>query len=398
MKENDIYEGQIIDDNLNGNGILKIKNFPVFVPFTIKGDFVKVKITKVKKKYAIGEVISYLKHTNSNTKVICPYYYKCGGCNLLHISYTRENELKKNYIQKLFQGVPLSYTYFNPFNYRNKVTLHVKNRKLGFYEEKSNSLINISNCLLVQEEINNFIEILKQIDLSNVKELVIKEGTNKKLLLKIIGTITNKDLNVLKNYSNLSSIFINNNLVYGKEYISIIIDNKKYLINEDSFFQINNDCMKALYNKIKQYVKETDKLLDLYCGTGSIGIFCSDVCNHITGVEVNKKSVLCGKKMIEINNIKNYKIINGDANIIKEYFDVVVVDPPRSGLSKEVIKNLNKMKSKKIIYVSCNPSTLKRDIESLNNYKLQKIDVFNMFPRTKHVECVSLLSLKTLGK
>lgn len=392
MKLNKVYEGKIIDDNLNGNGVLKINDFPVFVPFTVKGDIVKIKIVKLKKKYAIGKVITYIKKENQNQ--ICPYYLKCGGCNLLNITYERENWLKENYIKKLFQDVPISYNNFNRFNYRNKVSLHVKNGKIGFYEEKTNALIQIENCLLLKEEINKFISKLKNLDLSSIKEIVIKAGDNNDLLVSVTGNITKEDISFLKGYKNLKSLYINNILIYGKKYINITIGKIKYSLNHNSFFQINNECTKVLYTKIKENVKENSKMLDLYCGSGSIGIFTSDICTSITGVEINKESVSCALENFKLNNIKNYKILNDDASIIKEKFDIVVVDPPRSGLSKEVIKNLNDMKTEKLIYISCNPSTLKRDITLLNSYKLKSIDIFNMFPATKHTECLCIMNLK----
>ena len=388
MKVNEIYEGKIIDDNLNGNGILKINNFPIFIPFTLKDDYVKVKIVKLNKKYAFGEV---LENNNTLKKLPCPHFYKCGGCNLFHISYERENFLKENYIKRLFKDIPTTYTCLERYNYRNKVTFHVTNEKIGFYKENTNSLIEINNCLLLKEEINKFLKELKKINLKNIKELTIKEGDNESLLLNIKGNISIKDLESLKKYPKLKTIYVNDKLVYGSGYIKITLDNKEYLINALAFFQVNTKGAEALYRKIKEYLKGFDKVLDLYCGIGSIGIFASDVVKKIIGIEINKEAVLCAREVIKLNNIKNYEIHQGDASTIKDSFDVVIVDPPRSGLSDKVIANLQNMASKKIIYVSCNPSTLKRDILKLNNYKLEKIDIFNMFPLTKHIECICLL-------
>lgn len=388
MKVNEIYEGKIIDDNLNGNGILKINNFPIFIPFTLKDDYVKVKIVKLNKKYAFGEV---LENNNTLKKLSCPHFYKCGGCNLFHISYERENFLKENYIKRLFKDIPTTYTCLERYNYRNKVTFHVTNEKIGFYKENTNSLIEINNCLLLKEEINKFLKELKKINLKNIKELTIKEGDNESLLLNIKGNISIKDLESLKKYPKLKTIYVNDKLVYGSGYIKITLDNKEYLINALAFFQVNTKGAEALYRKIKEYLKGFDKVLDLYCGIGSIGIFASDVVKKIIGIEINKEAVLCAREVIKLNNIKNYEIHQGDASTIKDSFDVVIVDPPRSGLSDKVIANLQNMASKKIIYVSCNPSTLKRDILKLNNYKLEKIDIFNMFPLTKHIECICLL-------
>ena len=149
-----------------------------------------------------------------------------------------------------------------------------------------------------------------------------------------------------------------------------------------------------MYDYIKEEVGSCNKLLDLYCGTGSIGIYLSNNVKKITGIEINEDSVKCAKKNIKDNNIKNYEIINADASSINEDYDVVIVDPPRSGLSMDVIDSLNNMNMKKLIYVSCNPSTLKRDISLLNNFYLKKITVFNMFPATRHIESFTVLERK----
>jgi len=391
MKLNDIYEVEIIDINHNGNGIAKINNIPVFVKQTTINDIVKIKITKVTKKYVQGEVLEFIKQSNNHQEIKCPYYKECGGCDLLHISYEEECNLKRNYINRLFKDFKCNITYFERENYRNKVTLHVKENKLGFYKENTNEIIEISNCLLLEKPINNLIKKLKEIDLSSIEEIIIKNGNNG-LLLSFKGTINNKDIMKLIKDKNIVSIYQNDLLIYGEEYIKNNYNNITYNINNNSFFQINNKCAEAMYQKVKDYIGKTNKLLDLYCGMASIGIYLNDIAKEITGIEINEDSVNCGIKNIKENNIKNYKIIHNDASFIKEKYDAVVVDPPRSGLSKEVIRILNEMKSEKIIYVSCNPSTLKRDVELLDEYNLKEISVFNMFPGTKHIETVCLLS------
>ena len=392
MKLNDILEVEIIDVNHNGNGIAKINDIPIFVPKCNIGDIVKIKLTKINKKYIIGEKLLLEKEDYGKEKIKCPYYDKCGGCDTLHISYEEENELKKRYIGKLF-NIKTEITSFDRFNYRNKVTLHVKDKKIGFYKENTNELIEIKRCLLLEEEINNLIKFLQKIDLSDIEEIIIKKGING-LLLSVTGNINNKDIIDLINYKDLISIYQNNLLIYGEPFIKNKFNDITYNINNNSFFQVNTKCANAMYQKAKEYIGSANKLLDLYCGMASIGIYLSDISNEIIGVEINKDSVKCGKKNIKENDIKNYKIINNDASFIKDNYDVVVVDPPRSGLSKEVIDILNDMKCEKIIYISCNPSTLKRDIDLLKNYELKDISVFNMFPGTKHIECVCKLELK----
>ena len=392
MCVNDIYEISIIDDNHNGNGIGKIDGFPVFVKGTVCGDIVKVRIVRVLKKYAVGEVVSFISKSGEHVMAQCPYYDKCGGCNLMHVSYDREVLLKKRYLNKLFKDKFDDFVFWDRFNYRNKVKFHVVGGKLGFYDESSNDLIYVSSCMLICDEVSNFIKIFDKIDLSGINEITVRKGDNG-LLLYILGSISLNDLEKIKSCKEVISIYENDNLVYGDSFIMSSIGNVKYFINHKAFFQINSECCYHLYEEIKRNVLG-DSLLDLYCGIASIGIYVSNVCDRVVGVEVNPESVKCANKNIKINNIDNYEVILGDASVISDSFDTIVVDPPRSGLSKDVISNINSMRAKRLIYVSCNPSTLKRDIELLINYELISVKGFNMFPCTKHVECLCVFDLK----
>ena len=386
MKVGDLLKVTIIDDNHLGNGIAKVNDKTIFVPGTLKDDIVQIKILKLKKDIVNAEVISFIEKSN-HFDVKCPYYGKCGGCNLLHTSYDREKELKESYIKKLF-GLKCKIISFNREHYRNKVTLHIQNGSLGLYEENTNTLVPIDNCLLLDENINELIAIVKDFDLSNIKEIIIKEG-KEGLLISTNGSFNSDDLNTLKKYT--KSIYQNNELIYGEEYLTISFDDINYSINHDSFFQINNECAKALYDKIKEEVGTCDTLLDLYCGTGSIGIYLNKNVKKITGIEINENSVKCAKKNIKNNNINNYEIIKTDASCVKGNYDIVIVDPPRSGLSKNVVSILNKMNMKKLIYVSCNPSTLKRDVSLLNSFHIKEASIFNMFPGTSHIETLMIL-------
>lgn len=389
MKEKDILTVTIVDDNHLGNGIAKKDDLTIFVPQTTKDDVVEIKVNKISKKIANADVVKYITKSNNHQNVKCPYYDKCGGCDLLHIPYDREKELKEKYIKKLMKDFDLSIVSFNREKYRNKVTLHVSNNSLGYYKKDSNSLIPINHCLLLSDSINKTIEMLKNINLDSIKEIVIKDATG--VLVSIYGSISKQDLEYIKK-DPIKSIYINDKLAYGEEYLKIRFKNIIYNINSESFFQINNECAEALYKKIKEEVGSCDSLLDLYCGTGSIGLYLHENVKHITGIEINKNSVKCAKKNIIDNNIKNYTIINADASKIgKKNYDVVIVDPPRSGLSKEVINIINKMDNKKVIYISCNPSTLKRDLDILTKYVIKDISVFNMFPGTKHIETLVVL-------
>ena len=394
MKENDILEVTIIDDNYMGNGIAKVNDITVFVPRTIKDEKVQIKITKIKKNIADAEVIKIINNSPLRQEVKCPYYDKCGGCNLLHISYDREKSLKENYIKRLFKEFNKKIISFERSNYRNKVILHVKNNKLGLYEEGTNTIVEIKKCLLLDNDINELIEYLQTINLSKIIEITIRKGYNG-LLISIKGKIENNDLlNLIKN-KNIKSIYENNKLIYGDTYIKDMLGDITYSNNNNSFFQINHDCTEKLYSDIKNSVNNCNTLLDLYCGTGSIGLYLHDKVENIIGIEINKDSVRCAKQNIKENNIKNYEIICNDASSIKNNCDIVVVDPPRSGLSKKIIDSLNNLSINKIVYISCNPNTLKRDIDLLINYELIDMNIYNMFPGTKHIESVVLLSKKS---
>ena len=391
MKGKIIKDLLILDDNQNGCGFSKLDGKPIFIDNALKGDIVDIEIIKKTNKYYLGKIITFNKKT-IREKVYCPYYEKCGGCNLLHVSLDNEINKKEEYLKKVF-GRNIKINTLDRFNYRNKVVLHVIDNKLGFYKEGTNNLIEISKCLLLENKINNVINIFNKYSLNSIKEITIRTFDDK-ILIKTIGKINNDLLKQLIKDKDIISIYQDELLIYGDKYLECSINNIKFLVNGNSFFQVNTYCMKKLYEKIKQYAGKDNKLLDLYCGVASIGIYLSNNFNNITGVEINKDSYNCALENIKINNILNYKIILGDSSLVNDKFDVVIVDPPRSGLSKDVINNLLDIKSKKIIYVSCNPSTLKRDVDLLKNYKIDEMEAFNMFPGTKHIEVVALLKLK----
>ena len=277
----------------------------------------------------------------------------------------------------------------NEYNYRNKATFHIKDGKIGYYSEKTNDIIEFNNCLLLDNRINDIYNHLKMSDLNSITEVIIRVTTKDTM---VIFKGEKYDINGLINNFNITSIYLNDKLIYGKSYIIEEIDNIKYSIYPDSFFQVNKDNMKIMYDKAREYAGYGNNLLDLYCGTGTIGIYLKDNFKHIDGIEINKDSIKNANINKKINNIDNINFVCGDASIAKNNnYDVIIVDPPRSGLSKKVINFLNKSNAKKIVYISCNPKTLRRDIDLLNNYKMVKLEIINMFNKTKHIECITLL-------
>lgn len=384
----------IIDVDNNGNGICRVDNMVIFVKDALIGDAIKIKIIDIKKKYAVGKIIKIIKSSSKRVEVLCPYYDKCGGCNFLHTSLDNEMKIKSDFLMKLFPTEKINVIDINyEYNYRNKVLLHVKNNRLGFYENKSNTLVEIDNCLLLDNKINEVIKIINNYDLSNVKEVVIKYTyfTNE-LMICFDGFLNNNDLKSLLKVSNLKSLYFSNKLIYGNQYITEVINNIKYTIYPKAFFQVNTRGMLLLYEKVKEYIGTGNTLLDLYSGTGTIGIYLKDSFKKITGIEINKDAVKNANLNKKINNINNIDFICDDSSFFNNNYEYLVVDPPRSGLSKKVINNLLNESYKKIIYVSCNPLTLKNDLDHLKEkYIIKEISMLNMFVKSKHLECICLL-------
>ena len=263
------------------------------------------------------------------------------------------------------------------------------NKDFGKNKKKTNEIIAIDKCLLVDNKINEIIKELKQLDVSKVNKIVIKV-TNLESMVVFYGNISNK-INL-----NVDTIVINDKTIKGDGYINENINGLNFIISPTSFFQVNNVGMINIYNKVLEYV-DGGNVLDLYCGTGTISIYVSKKAQNVLGIELNKdavKDALINKK---INNIANVDFISGDVGTIlsKNNFkaDTVIVDPPRAGLDNNSINNIIKIKPNKIIYVSCDPVTLARDLNILNKYyDVLEITPFDMFGNTYHVECVSVLS------
>lgn len=389
MKINDIYEVIIESVDDIGNGVTRINNIVVFIPYTLSNEKVKIKIVSISKRFAVGKVIEFITKSDKRCEVKCNCYNECGGCNFLHINFNDELSIKINYINKLFNTNINTVLTNNEYNYRNKATFHIKDGKIGYYSEKTNDIIEFNNCLLLDNRINDIYNYLKEHELSTISEVIIRV-TTKDIMIVFKGE--KYDINDIINHFNITSIYLNDKLIYGESYIIEEIDNIKYSIYPDSFFQVNKDNMKIMYDKTREYAGYGNNLLDLYCGTGTIGIYLKDNFKHIDGIEINKNSIKNANINKKLNNINNIKFTSGDASIAKNNnYDVIIVDPPRSGLSNKVINFLDKSNSKRIVYISCNPKTLKRDIDLLKNYKMIKLEIINMFNKTKHIECITLL-------
>ena len=381
-----------------GNGIGRINDKVIFVKRGLVGEIVDVNITKDKKKFMEGEINEVIKASPSRIKSICPYYDKCGGCNFLHTTYPEEIEFKKNKGIELLGNINKFYE-IDKLNYRNKVTLHVKGDKLGFYKEKTNDVIDINYCYLLDDKINFVIDKLNDYIKSNIHELknVVIRTNGNDVLLDINGFVTD---DFFDEFEFLDTIVYNNEVVKGNGYLEYVIDNKKFIVNAKSFFQVNNNGLEAINEIIKKYLEKFDchAVLDLYSGISTWGILVSNYAKKIISIEENSFATHDALINKELNNLDNLEVINGRVEDYIDRFkdiDLVIIDPPRSGLDKKTKEYLKKIKSKKMIYISCDMITLKRDLEELSDiYRIVDINLVDMFKKTYHVESVVLLELK----
>lgn len=389
-----------------GRGISRSSGKVYFIENALKDEDVSITLLKEKKKYCEAKLKEISNISKDRTEAKCKYYNVCGGCQIMHIKEEKQEEFKKEKVEEILKKF-LKYNkdvndivFSKNFNYRNKVVLHVKDNKLGFYKNKTNELIEIDKCLLLNPVINDLISYLKNyIELKDIEKITIKVGNKTNEVMLIIDGSIAKYQKLLEI---VDVLIINEKVMTTKDYITSYIGNKKYIIKKNSFFQVNYDISTRMYNKVKDViVKEKSKnVLDLYCGTGTIGIYISDVVSKITGIEVVSDAIEAANTNKKINNVENIEFILGKVEdkldfISNNNIDTVIVDPPRSGLHKKVIPILEKISPKTIIYVSCDPITMARDIKLLsNNYELVEVTPYDMFPNTYHVECVCVLKLK----
>lgn len=389
-----------------GRGVGHIDGKVCFIENALVGEEVKIKMVKNTKRYCLGEVAEYLTTSSNRVKCKCPYYNICGGCNLAHLDYSNENLYKQEKVKEILDRfthslIPVrKIEYGEPFNYRNKVVLHGNGKSLGYYQNGSNNLIKIDKCLLLDRKINEVINNLGRVASSSIiDEAVVRiSNDSSKIMLGIKGKVNSCDVSKLGCYDVL---MLNGKVLSNNDRIISSIGSMKYYLSLDSFFQVNKDLTEKLYNEVLKIVKDIKpkNVLDLYCGTGTIGIYVSPFCESIVGVDYSKSNISDALKNGELNNVKNIKFICSKVEDVIDSFssdiDFIIVDPPRAGMDDKTILNIKKINPTNIVYASCDPVTLARDIKKLEDkYKALYVKPFNMFPRTYHVECVAVLKLK----
>ena len=370
----------------------------VFVPKAVMGDILDIEIISSHKKYDVGKINKIIQSSDNRVVAKCPYYNECGGCHISNLKYFDQVSFKKDKVIDMFKRYlnidinPRVIDSEKEFEYRNKITYQVKNGKIGLVDI-NNNFIEIDNCLLVSDRVNKLLGVLKNEDLSMVTKIVIRECNNG-LILSITG-----DMNIDNIVSECLEIYINGVRRYSLEEGYLYIDNLKYRVSDKSFFQINTDNIKRLYDEVIKYGNFTgsERVIDLYCGVGSISLYVSRYVKSVLGIEIVKEAINDANYNKKINNIDNASFICSDVSkIIDDNIDgdILIVDPPRVGLDKHTREVINNANIKKIIYVSCDPMTLVRDIQQLDKYKLDGVSVVDMFPQTEHVECVCVLKFK----
>lgn len=449
MKKNDIVKIKITSATAEGSGVGKTEdNIVVFVPMTAIGDEIEARILKVKKTYAFGKIEKIITPSSARISPDCPNFSKCGGCVWRHISYDEELKIKSQKVRDAVERIGGISTEFRPIigsdrvnRYRNKAQLPIgRDREggavLGFYAFHSHRIIDCDDCALQPEIFKTVMDVTRDfIERTNTD--IYDESTGKGRLRHLyirLGEVTNELMvcyvvngNGLKqedmlvkmlreSLPNLKTVVFNSNrektnvilgnknrVAYGKGYITDVLCRLKFKISPFSFWQVNRAQAEKLYSKAKEYAKLSgdEVLLDLYCGTGTIGLTMAQDCKQLVGVEIVEDAVNDAKANAEANEINNARFICADAPTAAEQLrkegtapDVVILDPPRKGCGEELVKTIRKMNPKRVVYVSCDPATLARDLKyfSENGYITHEVTPCDMFPRTAHCESVALLT------
>ena len=447
----------IVDISSEGMGVGKYEGFTFFVDGCTFGDKIKMKIVNIKKNFALGETIEILEKSPYRIKSKCDYFPLCHGCQLHNLNYEKQLEIKtnmvKNNLERIgkIENVKVNNTIGmdNPYRYRNKANFKVdKSGEIGYFKRGTNNLVPIDRCIIQNPDTDKIIDVFKHYfkenGNKNIKDIIIRTTKDGKSML-IVVTKNHKDIPILPyfhkgvehdtlscqsetNSNNFTmegsnqerldeivSIFQNINSkntpvvmgnkdikLYGEDKIIDSIGEYKFYISPKSFFQVNPIQTEILYDKVVKYLdlKGDEIVADLYCGIGTIAIYISKYAQKVYGVEVVKDAIEDAKENLKLNNVDNVEFLQGKSeNILPKLnnqgikIDAMVVDPPRKGLDKTLIDSIVKSNPKKIVYVSCNPSTLARDLGYLTKkgYEIKEVQPVDMFPFTTHVEAVTLL-------
>ncbi len=436
----------------NGNAIARFENFPVFIEGACPDETLEIEITKVNKSYAEGKILNIVEPSKCRITPKCPLHNVCGSCSWQYIEYGEQLKQKENIVKETIKNITGKDYSINTIapspiteEYRCKVQLPVAQTKVskrilaGYYKKNSHELINIKYCFMHSKEINEVTAFIREkaaeLNISGYNEKTLtgllrhiiyrkSSYSGEVLIVFVINSdtippeLTKLSKMITEQFAFVKSISANFNTkktnvitgsrtenITGEGCIYEVLDEKKYKISAGSFFQVNPLCAKEIFNIVKELIKSKIKapsVLDAYSGVSSFGIWLSEIASKVVCIEEVKSASEDAKENVKINSAQNVEIINGDAavefnKLIKQRikFDVSVIDPPRKGCSKEAIDYLTHLTDKYIIYVSCNVSTLARDMNILSSYGWEAdfIKPIDMFPNTSHVETIVMFNL-----
>ena len=381
-----------------GRGLSKYNNKVIFIPNTIIDELVKVSITKEKKSYLEGKVLEYLTKSPKRINVKCPYYDKCGGCSYLHLNIKDEELIKTDIVKDIIKrysklDINPKFISSNDYNYRNKISLKINNYNFGYYNSNSHDFINIDKCLLAKDSINKIISNKEYLKVKN-GNITIRSNYNDEIIIKIDTNDKYEiDIDKLKINNKIIGIIVNDKIIYGNDFYYERLNGYLFKVNINSFFQVNLDILSKVFNILKD--TNYGNVVDLYSGVGTLGISLNK--DKLYGIEIVKEAVLDSIENSKLNKQNNNYILGDSSKIIniKDKIDTIIIDPPRSGLNKETIDNIINIDVNNIIYMSCNPITLARDLNILKDkYQIKDFYILNMFPRTKHIESLMVLERK----
>ncbi len=450
MKINDEFTVKIEKITNLGLGLAKIDGFVVFVKDACPEDIAKIKITKVNKNFANGEIVELIEPSMHRVKPFCPMQKVCGACQLQFIDYDYQLELKQQIVQDAMKTIGnLDIEIPRPIpspqitNYRHKIQYPVtetKNSKrilAGYYKPATHEIVNIKYCPIQPEICDKIIEFIREkaFDFGisgfnekkhsgDLRHIVIRSSlaTGKNLVILVVNATKTFDrLNdfakcIFDEFYEVAGVCVNFNskktnvilgnkteCLVGKDFVKERILDKTFRIGPNTFFQVNPKSAENIFRYVKDYIQanfESPIVLDAYAGITSFGICISDICKKVVSVEENKEATELARETAKINNVENVEIHNQDAAKFfekeKRKFDAIILDPPRKGCTKESLDEACRLSKGKIIYVSCNPATLARDLKYLKEEKgatIESIQPFDMFCHTYHIENVAIINI-----
>lgn len=447
IKKNNEYCVEIIDINHDGHGVGKIEGYTVFVDGVVVGERVRIKLIKANKTYGYGKVLEIVDASPDRVSNVCNVGRRCGGCTVGHVRYSAQLGYKMNLVRESMRRIGGVDTVVDniigakdPFWYRNKAQFPVRNVDgkicMGFYARNSHSVVPCSECKIQHPKINEVKNVVEKFLQDNnveayneedgtgvVRHVIVRIGENTgDVMVVIVSTVydvphVRELLNVLRDkVEGLRSVVVNVNkrdtnvilgdedvIIWGSGYIEDNVEGMRFRISPRSFYQVNTKQMEVLYAKVLEYaeLKGNETVVDLYCGIGSITLMLARGARYVYGVEVVEAAVENARANACANGVNNVEFVQGKAeDVVPKMYDhgmradVVVVDPPRKGCDGVLIDTIVNMSPQRIVYVSCNPATLARDVSILRKegYLVDRITPVDMFPMTMHVETVCLLS------